>query len=35
MRLLCFIDYLGSGGAQRQLTFLARHLKKSGVDVEC
>ncbi len=34
MRLLCFIDYLGSGGAQRQLTFLARHLKKSGVDVE-
>jgi len=34
MRVLCLIDCLGSGGAQRQLTFLARQLKKSGADVE-
>ena len=30
MRLLCFIDSLGSGGAQRQLTALAVGLKQRG-----
>nr|WP_272936623.1 glycosyltransferase family 4 protein [Syntrophus gentianae] len=34
MRVLCLIDCLGSGGAQRQLTFLARQLKKLNIDVE-
>jgi len=34
MRVLCLIDCLGSGGAQRQLTFLARQLKILSVDVE-
>ena len=30
MRILCFIDSLGSGGAQRQLVTLATGLKKRG-----
>lgn len=33
MRLLCFIDILGSGGAQRQLVNLAVGFKKRGCDV--
>lgn len=33
MRILCFIDILGSGGAQRQLVNLAVELKKRGYDV--
>lgn len=33
MRLLCFIDSLGAGGAQRQLTTLAVGLKRRGHDV--
>ena len=34
MRLMCFIDNLASGGAQRQMINLATWLKKRGVDVE-
>lgn len=34
MKLLLFIDNLGAGGAQRQLTSLAVLLKKSGFDVK-
>jgi glycosyltransferase involved in cell wall biosynthesis len=33
VKLLCFIDSLGSGGAQRQLTTLAAGLKKRGHQV--
>jgi len=33
MKILCFIDFLGSGGAQRQLCMLAVGLKKRGHDV--
>ena len=33
MRILCFIDILGSGGAQRQLVNLAVGFKKRGCDV--
>lgn len=33
-RILCLIDSLGSGGAQRQLVGLASLLKESGHDVE-
>ena len=34
MKLLLFIDSLGSGGAQRQLTTIAPLLKQQGIDVE-
>ena len=34
MKILCVIDSLGSGGAQRQLVVLARGLKLNGHDVE-
>lgn len=34
MQLLCLIDSLGSGGAQRQLSFLASELKRVGLGVE-
>ena len=34
MRILCIIDCLGSGGAQRQMTYLACGLKRRGHDVE-
>ena len=34
MRLLCFIDSLGAGGAQRQLVTLAIEFAKRGYDVE-
>lgn len=33
MKILCFIDYLGSGGAQRQLVNLALGLKRKGHSV--
>lgn len=33
MKILCFIDILGSGGAQRQLVNLAVEFKKIGVDI--
>ena len=33
MKILCVIDSLGSGGAQRQLVQLAIGLKNKGVDV--
>ena len=33
-RILCFIESLGSGGAERQLTGLAVMLKQQGYDVE-
>ena len=33
MKVLCLIDGLGSGGAQRQLVGLASLLKKEGYDV--
>jgi len=33
MKILCFIDSLGSGGAQRQLVTLAVGLKKRGHDI--
>lgn len=33
MRILCIIDCLGSGGAQRQMTYLACGLKRRGHDV--
>ena len=33
MKIICFIDSLGSGGAQRQLTSLAVLLKKANYDV--
>lgn len=33
MRIVCFTDSLGSGGAQRQLTLLASLLKKRGHEV--
>ncbi len=33
MRILCLIDSLGSGGAQRQLSYLAALLKEAGHDV--
>jgi glycosyltransferase involved in cell wall biosynthesis len=34
MRILCLIDNLGSGGAQRQLVYLGRELKKRGNAVD-
>jgi glycosyltransferase involved in cell wall biosynthesis len=34
MRVLCIIDCLGSGGAQRQMVYLACGLKQQGHDVE-
>ena len=34
MKLLCFIDSLGAGGAQRQLVTLAIEFAKRGYDVE-
>tara|TARA_Y100000385_G_scaffold271952_1_gene312347 strand:- start:591 stop:1706 length:1116 start_codon:yes stop_codon:yes gene_type:complete len=34
MRILCFIDSLGSGGAQRQITQLAIGFKEKGHEVE-
>jgi glycosyltransferase involved in cell wall biosynthesis len=34
MKLLCVIDSLGSGGAQRQMVSLARGLKTRGYDIE-
>jgi glycosyltransferase involved in cell wall biosynthesis len=34
MKILCFIDSLGSGGAQRQLVQIAIGLKEKGHDVE-
>ncbi len=34
MRLLCFIDSLGAGGAQRQLVNLSVELNKRGYDVD-
>lgn len=33
MKVLCMIDSLGSGGAQRQIVTLARLLKDKGIDV--
>lgn len=33
MRLLCFIDSLGSGGAQRQMLAVAKHMKQKGQEV--
>lgn len=33
-KILCFIESLGSGGAERQLTGLAAMLKEQGYDVE-
>lgn len=33
MKILCFIDSLNSGGAQRQLVMLAKLLKQTGYDV--
>lgn len=33
MKILCFIDLLGSGGAQRQLVNLAIEFKKKGLDI--
>ena len=33
MRIVCLIEDLGSGGAERQLSFLAVQLKKRGYDV--
>ena len=33
-RILCFIENLGSGGAERQLTGLAVMLKQQGYEVE-
>jgi glycosyltransferase involved in cell wall biosynthesis len=34
MKIICLIDSLGSGGAQRQITELAKGFKISGADVE-
>jgi glycosyltransferase involved in cell wall biosynthesis len=34
MKILCFIDFLGLGGAQRQFSLLAVLLKEKGIDVE-
>ena len=34
MKILCVIDSLGSGGAQRQMVNLARGFKSKGYDVE-
>lgn len=34
MRILCLIESLGSGGAERQLTGLAVMLKQQGIEVE-
>jgi glycosyltransferase involved in cell wall biosynthesis len=34
MKILCFIDSLNSGGAQRQFSLLAVLLKEKGIDVE-
>jgi len=34
MRILCLIDNLGSGGAQRQVVYLGRELKKRGNTIE-
>lgn len=34
MRILCIIDHFGSGGAQRQMAYLAKGLKSRGHDVE-
>jgi len=33
MKILCFIDILGSGGAQRQLVNLAIEFKKIGIEI--
>ena len=33
-KILCFIDELGSGGAERQLTSLAVLLRKNNYDVD-
>lgn len=33
MKILCLIDSLGSGGAERQMSYLATGLKKAGCDV--
>lgn len=33
MKILCFIDNLGSGGAQRQMVYLAKGFKSKGHDV--
>lgn len=33
MKILCFIDLLGSGGAQRQLVNLAIEFKRRGIDI--
>ena len=33
MKIVCLINYLGSGGAQRQLCMLAVMLKRQGMDV--
>ena len=34
MKILCFIDSLGAGGAQRQLVELAKGFKEKGHEVE-
>lgn len=34
MKVLCFTDYLGAGGAQRQLVGLASMLHQRGIDVK-
>ena len=34
MKILCFIDCLGAGGAQRQLVGLASMLHQRGIDVK-
>lgn len=34
MKILCVIDSLGSGGAQRQMVYLAKGLKRLGYDVD-
>ena len=33
MRILLLIDALGSGGAERQMTYLAISLKKAGCEI--
>ena len=34
MKIICLIDSLNSGGAQRQMCYLATNLKKCGFDIE-
>ncbi|CDS91584.1 hypothetical protein BN1088_1400001 [Sphingobacterium sp. PM2-P1-29] len=34
MRVLCVIDSLGSGGAQKQLVEIGKGLKEDGYEVE-